>query len=516
MLLPYFPAAHGIRLHEAHTRPEVGMRLRAVRLTILATIVLAGASAPAAADDRGRSRSQLEITTLSTGPDRVSGGDVLVGVDVPADTGLSEVKVFRNGNDVTGVFVPDAAHHVLIGLVSGLTDGRNVLTAATRGTKPSLNARLEIQNFPIYGPIFSGPHQVPWICETDTSGLGPSLDAHCTVPVRYEWFYRSTANTFKPLPSLTPPFPADLAQTTTIDGRTVNYIVRVESGTIDQSIYRIAIIDDPTAPISNPWSAGGKKPGPGWNGKLSLPFGGGCGPAYRSGRNVVPSALSPDPLSLGFAVAFGTRNTLGNGCDDVVSAETLMMIKERFLEQYGIPTFTIGSGGSGGSIQQHLIAHNYPGLLDALTPGISYPDIASVVVDVLDCRILDNYFDNIANPADWPGSRRAKVDGYAVNPATGRTVCQNGWGGFADGLMNPSTRFDPVVPVDVRYSPANPTGVRADFFDGLVNVFGIDKKTGFARQAYDNIGIQYGLKALNAGDISTTEFLDLNVKIGGL
>ena len=57
---------------------------------------------------------------------------------------------------------------------------------------------------------------------------------------------KCTAGTFKPLPSLNPPFPSDLAQTTTIDGNTVNYIVRVESGTIDESIYRIAIIDDPT------------------------------------------------------------------------------------------------------------------------------------------------------------------------------------------------------------------------------------------------------------------------------
>jgi hypothetical protein len=40
--------------------------------------------------------------------------------------------------------------------------------------------------------------------------------------------------------------------------------VRVESGVIDESIYRIAIIDDPANPISNPWSPSGKKPGPGW------------------------------------------------------------------------------------------------------------------------------------------------------------------------------------------------------------------------------------------------------------
>src|SRR5262249_48360147 len=151
--------------------------------------------------------------------------------------------------------------------------------------------------------------------------------------------------------------------------------------------------------------------GPGWNGKLSYPFGGGCAAGYRSGRNAVPSALSHDPLSLGFAVAFGTRNTLGTGCDDVVSAETSMMIKERFIEQYGLPRFTIGSGGSGGAIQQHLIAHNYPGLLDALTPGVSYPDVASILPDIVDCAILNRYFDTVAKPADWPGAGGGAVDG---------------------------------------------------------------------------------------------------------
>src|SRR5262245_16017218 len=131
--------------------------------------------------------------------------------------------------------------------------------------------------------------------------------------------------------------------------------------------------------------------------------------------------------------------------------------------------------------------------------------------------MLDNYFDHIANPADWPGSRRSKVDGYAVQPSSGHTVCQNGWSGFANQWQNPQAGFDPVVPVAIRYNPVtNPTGVRGTFWDGQVNVFGRDPRTGFARSAYDNVGIQYGLNALNAGDITKTEFLDINEKIGGL
>jgi hypothetical protein len=457
----------------------------------------------------------LVITTLSTAPDRVSGGDVAVAIDVPAGVAPGNVRVTLNGADVTAAFRPADTGQGLVGLLTGLRDGDNVVRAATMSTNPSRTARLDIRNFPAHGPIFAGPQQSPWICETEASGLGPAQDEHCTVATRYDWFYRTTAGAFRPLPSLSPPFPDDLAQTTTLDGHTVDYIVRVESGTIDQSIYRIAIIDDPTAPISNPWSPGGRKPGPGWNGKLSYPFGGGCAAAYRSGRNAVTSALSHDPLSLGFAVAFGTRNTLGTGCNDVVSAETVMMVKERFIEQYGLPRFTIGSGGSGGAIQQHLIAHNYPGLLDALTPGISYPDIASVVPDVLDCGLLRRYFTAVADPARWPAERRAAVEGYAPT-ADGRTNC-DGWANFANQWQNPVRGFDAVVPLEARYDPvANPTGARGTFWDGLVNVFGVDNQTGFARSAYDNVGIEYGLEALNAGQITADEFLDINAHVGGL
>jgi hypothetical protein len=315
-----------------------------------------------------------------------------------------------------------------------------------------------------------------------------------------------------------------LVQTTTIDGHTVNYIVRVESGAINESIYRIAILDDPADPISNPWSPGGNKPGPAWNGKLTWPFGGGASPAFRSGRNLVTSALQDIPLSLGFAVAFGTRNTLGTGSDDVVSAETLLMIKERFIERYGMPKFTIGSGGSGGAIQQHLISQNYPGLLDALTPNIPYPDVISVGVDVIDCHILRNYFNNIANPADWPGSRVSAVDGYAVatsGPAAGQTVCQTGWSGLAEAWQDargavPNRGFDAVVPLELRYDPvSNPTGARGTLWDSNVSSLGRDRDSGFARSLYDNVGVQYGLNALNSGAITKAEFLDLNEKIGG-
>jgi hypothetical protein len=47
------------------------------------------------------------------------------------------------------------------------------------------------------------------------------------------------------------------------------------------------------------------------------------------------------------------------------------------------------------------------------------------------------------------------------------------------------------------------------------NIYGRDAQTGFARKPQDNVGLQYGLAALNSGAISVDEFLDLNERIGG-
>jgi hypothetical protein len=71
--------------------------------------------------------------------------------------------------------------------------------------------------------------------------------------------------------------------------------------------------------------------------------------------------------------------------------------------------------------------------------------------------------------------------------------------------------------VPLRYNAAtNPTGARGTYWDGNVNSFGRDERTGFARSPYDNVGVQYGLQAVNSGAISTEEFVDLNEKIGGI
>ena len=492
----------------------------ATELALALSIVGCGGSSDSASPGGGgiSQPSQATVKALSSRPDMVTGGDAVVEVSLPAGVTASAVLVTLNGADAKAKFVTDASGTKLTGLVDGLNAGDNALVVSGTGIATT---NLTLTNFPATGPVFSGPRQRPWVCQTQESGLGaPPTSGPCVAPVKYEWFYRSNAGQFVALPSLAQPYPADLAQTTTIDGTTVNYIVRVESGVINESIYRIAVLDDPAHPTDKPWAAAGSKPSM-WNGKLTWPFGGGCTPGYISGSNTTQSALQDVPLKLGFAVAFGTRNTLGTGCDDVISAETVMMIKERFIEQYGVPKFTIGSGGSGGSMQQRLIAQNYPGLLDAITPDVSFSDLITLAIDVLDCRLLGNYFDVLSSSATWPGSRRATVDGYAVATSgaiAGKTSCQNFWSGFANRWQSAANGgFSAAVPTTAIYNPiTNPTGIRGTYWDGNVNSFGKDPATGFARSAYSNEGVQYGLQALNSGAITPEEFVDMNERIGGL
>jgi hypothetical protein len=215
-------------------------------------------------------------------------------------------------------------------------------------------------------------------------------------------------------------------------------------------------------------------------------------------------------LSRGYATASASLNVFGNNCNDLLAAETMMMVKERFIEAYGPPRFTIGWGSSGGSYQQHQIGDNYPGLLDGLIVGRSFPDVTSVTnFTLMDSRLLERYFTDVA-PGLFTLEQQRAVSGFGV-----RASIPN----LSDGAnrLDPDAEFQDVVPAEARYHPAtNPGGARATVYDHTVNVYGRDRRTGFARRPLDNVGVQYGLGALNAGIITTGQFLDLNERIGGL
>ena len=85
--------------------------------------------------------------------------------------------------------MPDGS---LRGLVDGLALGENEIVARAngngKGTPPGRSATLRVVNHPLSGPLFSGPQQEPFFCETVQNGLGPALDADCSAPtqVRYQ------------------------------------------------------------------------------------------------------------------------------------------------------------------------------------------------------------------------------------------------------------------------------------------------------------------------------------------
>ncbi|MFL5295759.1 MAG: DUF6351 family protein [Phenylobacterium sp.] len=424
--------------------------------------------------------SALSIHTLSSRPQFVSGGDALV--EVRGATG--GVTLTLNGKDVSGDLKLDAASHTLRGVVSGLALGRNTLAASAAGAK----ATLAVTNYTISGPILSGPHIMPYECRTEESGLGKAIDGDCNAPERVDWFYRTTGGAFRPLANRADR-PADLATTRTIDGATVPYVVRVESGTLNRTIYRIATLDDPR----------------GWNHRLAVSFGGGAGAKYNQGTNTAEAALSDLYLARGFAHMVATElvnNLHGNA---VLQGETLMMLKERFIERHGVPKWTVGNGGSGGAIQQLTITQMYPGLLDGLQPSLSFPDST---LHTADCGILQRYWRG--GGKDWSQEKKTAVEGFTPGTCAAweRSFVPVSNSGNKPGcdLKDQSLVWDPKT---------NPKGARCALADWRANIYGRDPTTGYARKTEDNEGLQYGLDALNAGKIGVDEFLDLNEKIGG-
>ena len=460
-----------------------------------------------------KAAQDLEIRTLSTRPDTVTGGNVLIEVSIPQRVPHKDVRVFANDRDVTSKLRYDAATRALIGLVTGLTLGDNEIAALVKGHGHRSSALLNVTNYPITGPVFSGPHEAPFICETTnfsfpdgTKPLGAPLDADCSIATRVDYFYWTTGKTWKPLTDVNN-YPADLATTTTNEGKTVPFIIRMQTGTVNRAIYQTAMLHDP----KNEFTPGLFRRTRGWNGRLVFQFGGGCtGGWFRQGSST-GGVTDTDILGRGYAMASSTLNVFGNNCNDLLTSESLMMTKERFIETYGVPEYTIGFGCSGGSYQQHQAADNYPGLLDGIIPGCSFPEVGFATVhSITDARLIANYF-NSGAAMPWTDEQKRQVVGFlGLVTMTTSTVY--------DGALRISpTAFCPsVLPANLRYNPAtNPGGARCDVYDHAVNVYGRDPVTHYALRPLDNVGIQYGLAALKAGTITVDQFLDLNEKVGG-
>jgi hypothetical protein len=472
----------------------------AVRVGIIAAVLVAPVVVHA--QDRG-----LQLRILSSRPDFVTGGDVLVRVDVPPGIPAGSARVSLNGRDVTEQLRADANPAALIGILTGLPVGTGQLVASTGNA----SVRMTLVNHPITGPVLSSPQERPFVCMTERfklpSGgtLGPPLDGNCSVATRVDYVYRAAGGSdLKPLRD-TKSVPSDVA-VLFVNGRQVPYVVRIETGTINRAIYQIAMLHDPAADPAPDFSVRS----PGWNGKLIYTFGGGCEPGWYQQGASTGGVLDDHHLQQGYAVASASLTVAGNNCNDLISAETMMMVKERFIEAYGVPLFTIGWGSSGGAIQQYQIADNYPGLLDGIITGRSFMDTPfASATSSGDSRLLLTYFEKTAGVPYTEEQKRA-ISGFGTVETIGNLSRVRA------GRFSATERCPEGLPAEQRYHPANNLrGVRCTIWDHGVSVYGRDPKTGFARRPLDNIGTQYGLEALNAGTITKDQFLDLNEKIGG-
>ncbi|MDP1932874.1 MAG: DUF6351 family protein [Gammaproteobacteria bacterium] len=465
------------------------------------------------------------MEVVSNQPHLISGGNALIEITstVAAANELSfKINELPVKFDIHSTGYADGLY-TYKALVTGLADGTNTLQV----TAGSGAAMMSLMNYPITGPIISGEHQTPYFClaelspEADGSkrrfaiGNGEFLDdaatdQFCSLPTRVDYVYRSNAEgeTFKPLSDVSVR-PADLAVTTTLEGVETPYIVRLETGTINRAIYQIAMLHDPATPAPTAHA-----PSVAWNDRVVYTFGGGCQPGFFQATST-GGVLRDSMLAEGYAVVSSTLNVNNTGgCNDVISAETAMMVKEHFIENYGEPVYTIGNGGSGGAMQQLLIAGAYPGILDGIIPSMTFPDAVSYMTDSEECAMPFRNFVN--DPALGLSEETKAIIGGWPN----WYLCDVSLGERPDRIAPDDCSEE--IPVAERYDPVtNPNGVRCSIYDGMRNVFGeklypeINTAREFARSPHDNVGVQYGLVALNEGHIDKTLFLDLNEKIGG-
>jgi hypothetical protein len=430
------------------------------------------------------------VRTLSNRPDLVSGGDVLLEVTVPAGSRLTGLT--NRGHDLMRAMHQRSATQWR-GLVTGLVEGPNPLRARTSAGG---SATLVVTNHPAHGPVFAGPQVWPWRCDTASHGLAAPRTKWCETAPTITWSYFNVVTQHMADYDPANPPPSALVGTTTTDqGRTVPFVVKVEKGVMDRGLYTIAVLKD------------------GWNHKLGSPFGGSCNPRHQqegvdTGPNEVQptlfSVLDPAKLGKGFMVAHNNLGNLGSDCNEVVAAESLMMLKEHVVERYGDIRWTIGYGCSGGSMLQHLIAADYPGLLDGITPACSFPDVWSTVTESEDCHLLQRVFD--ADPT-WTAAQQAAVSGYQTAGSCAAF----------DKLPINSTRswLDPTNAAGCGDGiTAYPHGPRCTVQDYQRALLGTDHRD-VAHRPYDNVGVTYGLRAFQAGLITAEQLVSLNEKVGG-
>src|SRR3954451_81074 len=519
------PVGVRTRTHRGREGIVQGTGRKAAVLFMLVALLALPTSSASARSRKGHSRARtgplLSIHVLSNRADLISGGDALVAID---GAGSQKPTVKLGARDVTGEFSgrPNGRYE---GLVSGLALGPNVLSA----TLPDgSGARITIDNHPIGGPVFSGPQIKPWVCQNG------SKDPQCNAATTYAYEYKSSRDgQLHPYDPSNPP--DDVATTQTQTGVTVPFIIRIETGYQDRDQYKIAALYQP----GKPWAAWA--PQPQFNHKLLITHGASCAIDHQS--STAPSVtgdtvLGESPtvaLGEGFGVLSTALDNAGHNCNIVTQAESLVMAKEHFIEQYGELRYTIGTGCSGGSLAQQQISNGYPGIYQGILPQCSFPDAWTAGQELAYYHFGRLYFehpDKWGPGVVWTPAEIAAVEGHpnhlnaVIFDMTYWNALANPSGGATNSGVDSSNGCGGVTRAEEYDAQSNPGGVRCTLADYMINVFGPrspadwspnEKKLGhgFAGLAIGDVGVQFGLGALKSGQITPAQFVDLNAKAGG-
>jgi hypothetical protein len=439
-----------------------------------------------------------------------------------------------------GLMVPRwrvwAAAAAVLGLLLALVVGAPPEASASAHSEPPVQYPFACTAQDHGLELIVDNHDGQGVAVTDDTGAVVGYSRDCEADTRYWYYWVDGAGDRHVLrePGEAAPteIPETVGTTTLTDGREVPYLIRHERGTINRFIYSTSML----ATVDEVLGGDPTEPDPElWNGRLLFQFQGGVGIGHTQGRyDERAIAGQPDRLGKGYAVIYSTGTRTGEHYNLLVGGRTAVMVKDHFVETHGEPEYTVAIGGSGGGIQQYVYAQNHPDLLDAAIPQRSYPDMTTQTIHVGDCALLDRYMDVDAAAdttwRDWDNRQWLQglnsIEGYFGSTArtlrslqgalglpvqTGSSECLEGWFGLSPLAMNPHYGAEAnwhLLPADEL------AAIERTHWDDAVEAYGRDPETGFARVAWDNVGVQYGLRALSDGRITPEQFLDVNARVG--
>src|SRR5947209_5034940 len=272
------------------------------RVGLLLLLALTGGSL-AAQPAVAAAPADLRIEVLSNRADLISGDDALVAIDLPPGTPPSSVRVTNAGHDITAMFA-QRQNRRFEGLVTGLRLGDNELRASAPAAGPGAVTIVDHRNG---GPVLSGPQLRPWVCQT------AAVDAQCNQPPTYQYVYYSTSGSIKPYDPASPP--SDVANTTTDNGVTVPWIVRIETGYQDRDQYQIAALWQPGKAWA-PWA-----PQPQWDHKVIVIHGALCGVEHQAGTAPDITTQWIGAIGRGYIGMSTALDNAGHNCNIATQAE---------------------------------------------------------------------------------------------------------------------------------------------------------------------------------------------------